>query len=106
MPITKFDDSVFNSQPELSFLHLKRSFEIDLTKNNVIFAFNGTCKTTISNYLVKHYDNQFFLINYEDNKDSIKAVKTGKTIEVIPDVVALDKAKVDLDNVKSQIGGL
>ena len=104
MPINKFDESIFNGQPELSFLHLKSSFEIDLTKNNIIFAFNGTCKTTISNYLVKHYSDQFFLINYEDNKDSIKAVKTGKTIEVIPDVVALEKAKVELDDVKSQIG--
>lgn len=103
MPITKFDNSIFNGQPELSFLHLNNSFKIDFSKNNIIFAFNGTCKTTISNFLVNHYSDQFFLINYEDNKDSIKAVKNGKTIEVLPDVAALEKAKTELDSIKNQI---
>ena len=103
MPIAKFDNTIFNGQPELSFLHLNNSFEIDFSKNNIIFAFNGTCKTTISNYLANHYSDQFFLINYEDNKDAIKAVKTGKTIEVLPDVVALEIAQSELDAVKNQI---
>lgn len=103
MPITKFNHSIFNGQQELSFLNLNSSFEIDLTKNNIIFAFNGTCKTKISNFLAKHYSDQFFLINYEDDKDAIKAVKTGKKIEVLPDVVALEKAKAELDDVKNQI---
>ena len=94
MPIIIFDYSVFNGQPELSFQHLKSSFKIDLTKNNIIFAFNGTCKTTISNFLGKHYSDQSFLINYEDNKNSIKAVKTSKTIEVIPDVVTLENSNI------------
>lgn len=103
MPITKFDNLIFSGQPELSFLHLNNSFEIDLSKNNVIFAFNGTCKTTISQFLVNHYGDQFFLINYEGNKDSIKAVKKGKTIEILPDIVALERAKVELIDVKNQI---
>ena len=103
MPINKFNSSIFNGEKELSFLHLKNSFEIDLSKNNIIFAFNGTCKTTISNYLVKKYGDQFFLINYEDNKDAIKAVKTGKKIELLPDVVSLEKARAELEDIKNQI---
>ena len=103
MPISKFDYSVFDGQSELSFLHLKHSFEIDFSDNTIVFAFNGTCKTTIANFLNKHYPDQFFLINYEEDKNLIKAVKTGKTIDVLPDVVSLQRAKSELQSVKDQI---
>lgn len=102
--IQKFDSQIFNGNPELSFLHFKNDFEINLNINNIIFAFNGMCKTSISRYLAKKYSDQFFLINYEENKDSIKAIKAGKKIEILPDAFAFQKANMDLEQAKSQTG--
>lgn len=104
MSISKFDKSIFNGNHYLSFLKFREDFEIDFNSNNVIFAFNGLCKTTISNFLANNYPDQFFLINYEGCKDSIKAVKSNKKIEIFPDVVSLQKAQSEFERVAEQIG--
>lgn len=103
MAINEFDISVFGGKSDLSHLYFRSDFKFSFNENNIIFAFNGVCKTSITRFLVNNYSNQFFVINYEDNKDKIKAVKENKKIEILPDIFSLQQAKNDLEQVKQSL---